>query len=76
MGMHRGPGAGLAQVDELAHQGDLENYVYLHATRADLLRRLGQAEAARISYRRAIELARNAAERVFLECRLRDVEGS
>ena len=76
LAMHRGPGAGLAQVDELARRGDLENYVYLHATRADLLRRLGRAEAARISYRRAIELAGNAAERAFLEGRLRDVEGS
>jgi RNA polymerase sigma-70 factor (ECF subfamily) len=76
LAMHRGPDAGLAQVDELVRRGDLENYVYLHATRADLLRRLGQAEAARISYRRAIELAGNAAERAFLECRLRDVEGS
>src|SRR5262249_38306597 len=52
-----GPGQALAVIDKLAAGGNLDNYHLLHATRADLLRRLGlSAEAAR-SYARALELA-------------------
>jgi len=69
--LHRGPEAGLRVVDDLAERGVLADYLYFHATRADLLRRLGRAEAARNSYRRALALATNAAERGFLERRLR-----
>jgi RNA polymerase sigma-70 factor, ECF subfamily len=52
----------------------LEEYSYLHAARADLLRRLGRAEAAAASYRAALELTDNAPERRFFERRLREVE--
>ena len=47
----------------------------LPAARADLLRRAGQRGAAGTHYRRAIELARNPAERLYLERRLREVAG-
>jgi RNA polymerase sigma-70 factor (ECF subfamily) len=66
--MASGPEAGLALADEQA--ASLAGYHLLHATRADLLRRLGrQAEAAE-AYRRALELAGNPVERAFLERRL------
>ena len=48
----------------------LESYQYLHSTRADLLRRLGQTEEARAAYRRALDLAHAEPERRFLERRL------
>ncbi len=66
-----GPLAGLAAIDGL----DLDGYHYLHATRADLLRRLGRSAEARSSYLRALELVRSDAERRFLERRLAEVEG-
>ncbi len=45
---------------------ELDDYRYLHSTRAELLRRLGRTEEARESYRRALELTSSAPERRFL----------
>ena len=61
--------AALAIADRL----DLESYPYLHATRADLLRRLGRREEALTAYRRALDLTRAGAERAFLEGRIADL---
>ncbi|MEM9692876.1 MAG: DUF6596 domain-containing protein, partial [Myxococcota bacterium] len=44
----------------------LAGYAPLHVAKADLLRRLGRMEAARASYRRAIELTDNEVEKRFL----------
>jgi RNA polymerase sigma-70 factor, ECF subfamily len=63
-----GPAAALALVDMLAPA--LGDYRYLPSTRADLLRRLGDVEAAREAYGRAIALAVTEPERRFLEGRL------
>ncbi|MGW5174157.1 RNA polymerase sigma factor [Streptomyces sp. NPDC004082] len=72
VGMAEGPGQGLALVVELEKTGELDGYHLLPATRADLLRRMGRtAEAAR-AYDEALELVENAAERRFLEWRLRE----
>jgi RNA polymerase sigma-70 factor, ECF subfamily len=68
--MADGPAIGLAMMDELAERGSLDTYPYLHAARADLLRRLGRRSEAATAYRRALELTDNRAERVFLEGRL------
>jgi len=54
---------------------ELESYHYLHATRGELLRRLGRADEARESYRRALELVHSDAERNFLERRLEALKG-
>jgi RNA polymerase sigma-70 factor (ECF subfamily) len=54
---------------------ELESYHYLHATRAELLRRLGRGAEARASYERALELVPGGAERRFLERRLADLGG-
>jgi RNA polymerase sigma-70 factor, ECF subfamily len=61
-----GPLAGLAIVDRL----ELDNYHYLHAARAELLRRLDRREEARVAYGRALELAHADHERRFLEGKL------
>ena len=65
-----GAAAGLAIVDRLA----LDDYRYLHATRGELLRRLGRAEEACAAYRRALALVVDDAERRLLERRLAELE--
>jgi RNA polymerase sigma-70 factor (ECF subfamily) len=56
----------LALVESL----ELDNYHYLPATRAELLRRLGRYAEARVAYGRALELVHSDAERRFLERQL------
>ena len=73
--MADGPSAGLAIVDRIAATGQLDDYPYLHSTRADLLRRLERGPAAADAYRRAISLTANAPERAFLTRRLGELEG-
>jgi RNA polymerase sigma-70 factor (ECF subfamily) len=65
----QGPAAGLEIVDRLP----LKDYRYLHATRGELLRRLGRTEEARDAYRRALALAHEDAERRLLERRLAEL---
>jgi RNA polymerase sigma-70 factor (ECF subfamily) len=59
---------GLARIEALA--AGLDGYQYLHAARADLLRRLGARDAALAAYERALELTGNQAERRFLRGRV------
>jgi RNA polymerase sigma-70 factor, ECF subfamily len=58
---------------ELVESLDLDGYHYLHATRAELLRRLGRVDEARAAYGRALELVQAAPERRFLERRLAEL---
>jgi hypothetical protein len=58
----RGPRAALKLVEDL----QLDNYYAFHATRADLLRRLGRDDEARAAYERAADLALTEAERAVL----------
>ncbi len=71
--MTSGPAAGLRIVDALVARGELDEYLFLHAARADLLRRLDRRSEAAIEYQRAIALAANAAETSFLRRRLAEV---
>ncbi|MGC0314708.1 hypothetical protein [Kitasatospora acidiphila] len=57
-----GPDVALADIDGLP----LAGYHTFHATRADLLRRLGRSEESRAAYDRAIALAGNTAETAYL----------
>src|SRR6476620_6128983 len=59
-----GPEVALAAVDRL--EGGLSGYHAFHATRADLLRRLGRSQESRAAYDTAIELAGNTAETAYL----------
>jgi RNA polymerase sigma-70 factor (ECF subfamily) len=63
----KGVEVGLAAVEGI---DGLDGYQYFHATRADLLRRLGRASEARLAYSRALELVRSEPERRFLERRV------
>jgi RNA polymerase sigma-70 factor (ECF subfamily) len=60
----------LALVDSL----ELDSYHYVHATRAEVLRRLDRVDEARAAYGRALELVHADAERRFLEGRLAELE--
>jgi RNA polymerase sigma-70 factor (ECF subfamily) len=64
-----GPEAGLVLLDRL----ELEDYRYYHSTRADLLRRLGRDDQARVAYSRALGLTQPGPEHRFLESRLADL---
>ena len=64
-----GPAAALALLDTL----DLDGYHAFHATRADLLRRTGDPEAALTAYERAAALAANPAEQAFLRALVEDL---
>ena len=70
VGMRNGPAAGLALVDAILANGDLDDYHLAHSARAELCRRLGRVAEARASYARALSLAQQAPERRFLERRL------
>jgi RNA polymerase sigma-70 factor, ECF subfamily len=62
----RGPAAGLAAVDDLCSPA-LDSYYLFHASRADLLRRLGRDEEAVAAYATARTLTANPAEWAFLD---------
>jgi len=72
--MRDGPEAGLALVDAILARGDLADYRFAHAARADLCRRLGKTAEARSAYQRALELTRLEPERRFLERRLAELQ--
>ncbi len=72
--MVEGPRPALALIDELSATGELDGYHLLHATRADLLRRLGMSKDAAVSYRSALALVSNESERRFLKRRLREMQ--
>jgi RNA polymerase sigma-70 factor (ECF subfamily) len=76
VGMASTPEDGLDLVDRLIAAGELKDYHLLHATRADLLRRLGRNAGAGEEYRRALDLARTDAERRYLARRLGEVTGA
>ncbi|MDR6905153.1 RNA polymerase sigma-70 factor (ECF subfamily) [Agromyces sp. 3263] len=73
VGELEGPDVALRAVDRVADA--LDGYHAFHATRAELLRRLGRRAEARTAYDRAIALAGNTAERAHLS-RRRDELGS
>jgi RNA polymerase sigma-70 factor (ECF subfamily) len=63
------PSTALGIVDQLA----LDDYPYLHSTRAELLRRLDRPGEARAAYERALELVRTQPEHRFLRRRLAEL---
>lgn len=65
-----GPQAAMTELDDLA--GSLDEYHLYHATRAELLRALGEPGQARAADRRALELTSNPAEQAVLRQRRDD----
>jgi RNA polymerase sigma-70 factor (ECF subfamily) len=75
LAMRDGPAAGLAAIDAILSRGELKDYHYAHAARADLCRKLGHTAEARAAYRLALSLARQEPERRFLQQRLDELPG-
>jgi RNA polymerase sigma-70 factor, ECF subfamily len=69
-----GPAAGLGIIDTPEVGGQLQEYRWLHSTRADLLRRLGRYAEAASAYERAMALSDSPTERTFLSRRLQEVQ--
>lgn len=65
-----GPATGLAIIDELLARGELADYDFTHAARADLLRRLGRKEEALAAYQQALTRTAQEAQRRFLKQQL------
>ena len=75
VGMRDGPAAGLGLIDAILRRGDLAGYHLAHAARADLCRRLGRGEEARVSYEKALELSQQEPEKRFLRRRIAEIAG-
>ncbi len=71
--MSDGPLAGLTLIDGILGRGELANYHLAHSARAEMYRKLGKREEARLSYNRALSLARLEPERRFIERRLQEL---
>jgi RNA polymerase sigma-70 factor (ECF subfamily) len=71
--MRDGPEAGLTQIEPMLTQPQLATYHLTHAAHADLCRRAGRLAEARVSYSRALDLARQEPERRFLRRRLAEL---
>jgi RNA polymerase sigma-70 factor, ECF subfamily len=66
--MADGPDAGLRLLEPL--EEPLDTYHHFFSAKADLLRRVGRSEEARLAYERALVLVTNPTERSFLERRI------
>jgi len=64
-----GPRIALLKLDSLSGDRKLEDYALFHATRGDLLLKLGRREAARIAFRRALACPLSDPERAFIALR-------
>ncbi len=74
--MRDGPLPGLTLIDAILNSGSLDDYYLAHAARADLCRRLGRIAEARVSYEKALNLARQEPARRFLLRRLHELADS
>ena len=71
--MRAGPAAGLDLVERILARGDLKDYRFAHAARAELCRRLGRSADARESFERALAFTKQEPERRFIERRLTEL---
>ncbi|WP_105101598.1 RNA polymerase sigma factor [Microbulbifer pacificus] len=65
---------GLYLIDALLARGALSDYHLAHAARADLCRRLGRVDEARVAYQRALELTQQGPEQRYLTHRLAELD--
>ena len=70
IGERDGPGQGLEELQAIAHRERLANYPFFPAAMGEMELRRGNPEGARPHFRAAVALARNTAERRFLQKRL------
>lgn len=68
--MYDSPQAGLLQIDAILERGELTEYHLAHAARAELCWKLGRTNEARVSWERALALAKQEPEKRFIERKL------
>lgn len=73
VGMHEGPEAGLAIINNLLKEGELTSYHLIYSAQADLSKRLGLKDEAIKAYKKAIELVSQEPERRYLERQLAEL---
>src|SRR5690606_15665241 len=71
--MHKGPEAGLQQIDVILGRGVLNDSHLAHSVRAEMYRAIGRRNDAIVSWERALDLAQQAPERWFIERKLREL---
>jgi len=71
--MHKGPEAGLQQIDAILERGDLDDYHLAHSARAELCRKLGRTNQARASWEHALALSQQDPERRFIQRKLSEL---
>jgi len=71
--MSEGPERGLSLMEAAGADGALKNYYLFHASRADLLRRLGRFDEASAAYRTALSLTTNRVEQNYINKRLQEI---
>jgi RNA polymerase sigma-70 factor (ECF subfamily) len=76
LAMAEGPGRGLIELEFIESEAGhgLENYLWLHTLRAELLLRLDRKQEARTAFLRALELAGTTPERRHIEQRMTEVD--
>lgn len=72
--MHKGPEAGLQQIDAILERGELKDYHLAYSARAELYQKTGRKNEARASWERALSLAQQEPERRFIERKLKELE--
>jgi RNA polymerase sigma-70 factor (ECF subfamily) len=72
--MRDGPAAGLVIMESIAARGELSDYRFAHAARADMYRRLGRVDDARSAYARALALTSQEVERKFITERIAELD--
>lgn len=72
--MRDGPAIGLELIEALISQGQLVDYHFMYAAKADFHRKLGQPNEAIEAYQHALQLAQQAPERRFLQKRLTELQ--
>jgi RNA polymerase sigma-70 factor (ECF subfamily) len=72
--MRDGPAAGLPLIAAILSRGDLTEYHLAHAAQGELLRRLGDATAARSAFEQALALTQQDAERRFLTRKIAELD--
>jgi RNA polymerase sigma-70 factor, ECF subfamily len=70
-----GPEEGLKLVESILEEGHLENYVPVHAARADLCKRLRRTSDALASFRTALGLAEQEPEKRYFRQEMARLEG-
>lgn len=68
--MRDGPEAGVRLIDQILGRGELAEYAPAHGARAELCRRLGRTDDARLGFERALALTRQEPERRLIKRRL------